>query len=161
MAARSQTEGNGSENVSRNDPGTEPEGEEEPKEKWTTEQRHEIMRRRALLLAEWATAATQIGEGSNAISSAFYDRVEAFVSAANSAYGSMGGASAIADTDRFVLFEITRGAALSAIHLGLKAAMNLKELDDVKVPVKTEKVDYGVVQVSAESAVQALVARSH
>ena len=43
----------------------------------------------------------------------------------------------------------------------LKAAMNLKELDDVKVPVKTENVDYGVVQVSAESAVQALVARSH
>ena len=134
--------------------------EEAPKEKWTAEQRMEITRRRSLLLAEWATAATQIGEGSNAISSAFYDRVEGFVSSVNSAYGSLGGASAIADTDRFVLFELTRGAALSAIQLGLQGAMNLKELDDVKAPAQTENVVYGDVQLKTNGVVQTIAGRS-
>ncbi len=96
----------------------------------TSEQEREIKRRRALLLGEWATAATQIGEGSNAISKAFYDRAKAFELAANAAQGSLGGITAIADTDRFVLFEITRGAALSAVELGLQGASNLNLLEE-------------------------------
>ena len=99
-------------------------------ESLTSEEQREIMHRRALLLGEWATAATQIGEGSNAISKAFYDRAAAFASAANAAQGSLGGITAITDTDRFVLFEITRGAALSAVQLGLQGAVNLNDLEE-------------------------------
>ncbi|MGN0919164.1 MAG: hypothetical protein ACI4OR_00150 [Alphaproteobacteria bacterium] len=97
----------------------------------TTQEQREIMRRRALLLGEWATAAAQIGEGSNAISNAFYDRAAGFAAAANAAQGSLGGITAITDTDRFVLFEITRGAALSSIQLGLQGAANLNDLEEV------------------------------
>ena len=105
----------------------------------TTEESKEIMKRRALLLGEWATAATQIAEGSNAISSTFYDRAAAFSMAANSAQGSLGGISTITDTDRFVLFEITRGAALSAIQLGLQGAVNLNNLDVQTTNTTTKK----------------------
>ena len=94
----------------------------------TGKQKMELQNRRALLLSEWAAAATQIAEGSNAISSRFYERAAGFASAANSASGSLGGISAIADTDRLVLFELTRGAALSAVELGLKASENLNNL---------------------------------
>ena len=97
----------------------------------TTRERLEVKRRRNLLLGEWAAAATQIGEGSNAISGAFYDRVKDFAQAANKATGTLGGLSAMNDSDRFVLFEITRGAALSAIELGLKGAVNLSDLEEV------------------------------
>ncbi len=97
----------------------------------TTRERLEVKRRRNLLLGEWAAAATQIGEGSNAISKAFYDRVSDFAQAANNATGTLGGLSAMNDSDRFVLFEITRGAALSAIELGLKGAVNLGDLEEV------------------------------
>ena len=96
----------------------------------STSEYKEIKRRRNLLLAEWATAATQIGEGSNAISSDFYSRSAAFSAAANAASGSLGGINAITDTDRFVLFEQTRAAALSAIELGLQGAVNLNDLED-------------------------------
>ena len=97
----------------------------------TTYKREEIRRRRLLLMAEWAVAATNIGEGSNAISEQFYGRAQLFISAANGAEGSLGGASAINDTDRFVLFELTRGAALSAVQLGLSGSMILNELETV------------------------------
>ena len=97
----------------------------------TTRERREIKKRRSLLLGEWAAAAAQIGEGSNAISQAFYDRVDDFVDAANAAQGTLGGMSAMNDSDRFVLFEITRGAALSAIGLGLQGATNLSDLEEV------------------------------
>ena len=96
----------------------------------STSEYKEIKKRRNLLLAEWATAATQIGEGSNAISSDFYSRSAAFSAAANAASGSLGGINAITDTDRFVLFEQTRAAALSAIELGLQGAVNLNDLED-------------------------------
>ena len=102
-------------------------------ESLTTDEKAEIIHRRALLLAEWAAAAAQIGEGSNAISSTFYDRAAAFAAAANAASGSLGGISAITDTDRFVLFELTRGTALSAIQLGLQGAKNLNNLDEVEI----------------------------
>lgn len=96
----------------------------------TTNEQKEIRKRRALLLGEWATAATQIGEGSNAISSTFYDRAQAFKDAVDGAQGSLGGISAITDADRLVLFEITRGAALSAVQLGLQGAVNLNAIDE-------------------------------
>ena len=94
----------------------------------TTAQQRELNHRRNLLLAEWAVAATQIGEGSNAISAAFYERASGFSSAASAAQGSLGGISTITDTDRFVLFELTRAAALSAIQLGLQGAVNLNDI---------------------------------
>ena len=99
--------------------------------KMTTAEEREIMHRRALLLSEWAGAALQIGEGSNAISSEFYTRAAAFGAAASGAQGSMGGINTITDSDRFVLFELTRGAALSAVQLGLQGAVNLNALDEV------------------------------
>ena len=102
---------------------------------YTTAEQQEIMHRRALLLGEWAAAATQIGEGSNAISSAFYARSAAFSAAANAASGSLGGINAITDTDRFVLFELTRGAALSAIQLGLEGAVNLNKTEEVDTKI--------------------------
>ena len=105
----------------------------------TTQEEREIKRRRSLLLGEWATAATQIGEGSNAISSAFYDRAAGFAAAANSAYGSLGGITTITDTDRFVLFELTRGAALSAIGLGLQGAVNLNNLSESETKFPPEE----------------------
>ena len=99
--------------------------------KMNTQEQREIMHRRALLLSEWATAALQIGEGSNAISSDFYARAAGFGAAASGAQGSMGGINTITDSDRFVLFELTRGAALSAVQLGLQGAENLNALDEV------------------------------
>lgn len=99
--------------------------------KMTTSEQREIMHRRALLLSEWAAAALQIGEGSNAISSDFYARAAGFTAAASAAQGSMGGINTITDSDRFVLFELTRGAALSAVQLGLQGAENLNALDEV------------------------------
>lgn len=120
-------------------------------ESLTTEEEREIRRRRALLLSEWATAATQIGEGSNAISRAFYDRASAFAEVANGAQGSLGGISAIADTDRFVLFEITRGAALSAIGLGLQGATNLNDLEEAKREVKSSDNMQGLSAAAGRS----------
>lgn len=99
--------------------------------KMNTQEQREIMHRRALLLSEWAAAALQIGEGSNAISSDFYARAAGFGAAASGAQGSMGGINTITDSDRFVLFELTRGAALSAVQLGLQGAENLNALDEV------------------------------
>ena len=119
--------------------------EEEEEEDLTTEQESEIRKRRLLMAMEWAVAAEQIGEGSNAISSKFYDRVDTFVSAANSANGSLGGISTINDTDRFVLFELTRSAALSAIQLGLQASVTFSEIKvrtevpKTKTPSTSEK----------------------
>ena len=115
----------------------------------TTEEEREIKRRRSLLLGEWATAAAQIGEGSNAISHAFYDRVAGFAMAANAAHGSLGGITTITDTDRFVLFELTRGAALSGVGLGLQGAVNLNNLADAKIKSAPEE---NTSTVSAEVA---------
>ena len=105
-------------------------------EDYSSQEQREIHNRRQLLLAEWAAAATQIGEGSNAISSAFYDRAGPFIAAASAANGSLGGISTINDTDRFVLFELTRGAALSAIQLGLQGAVTLSETDVTVTPAE-------------------------
>lgn len=102
-----------------------------PVKKMNTQEQREIMHRRALLLSEWAAAALQIGEGSNAISGDFYARAAGFSAAASGAQGSMGGINTITDSDRFVLFELTRGAALSAVQLGLQGAANLNTLDEV------------------------------
>ena len=95
---------------------------------YTAYEEREITNRRKLLLAEWAAAATQIGEGSNAISAAFYERANTFIQAASASSGSIGGVSTINDSDRFVLFELTRGSLLSAIQLGLQSAITLGEL---------------------------------
>ncbi len=95
---------------------------------YSAHEEREITNRRKLLLAEWAAAATQIGEGSNAISSAFYQRANTFIQAASASNGSIGGVSTINDSDRFVLFELTRGALLSAVQLGLQSAVTLGEL---------------------------------
>ena len=106
----------------------------------STNEQREIKHRRSLLLGEWAAAALQIGEGSNAISSDFYARAAAVSAAASSAQGSMGGINAITDTDRFVLFELTRSGALSAVQLGLQGAVNLNSLDavmDISAPAGT------------------------
>ena len=117
----------------------------------TSEEHKEILRRRALLLGEWATAATQIGEGSNAISSTFYERASAFAAAANAAQGSLGGISTITDTDRFVLFELTRSAALSAIQLGLQGAMNLNALDETaSAPVSSAKPNVSIQPANSQ-----------
>ena len=118
----------------------------------TSDEQREIMHRRALLLGEWATAATQIGEGSNAISRVFYDRAAAFAAAANAAQGSLGGITAIADTDRFVLFEITRGAALSAMQLGLQGATNLNDIEEVETTSTSSSNTAAKASVSVSGA---------
>ena len=118
----------------------------------TSDEQREIMHRRALLLGEWATAAAQIGEGSNAISRVFYDRAAAFAAAANAAQGSLGGITAIADTDRFVLFEITRGAALSAVQLGLQGAANLNDVEEVATSTTSSTPSAAKPSVSVSAA---------
>ena len=96
----------------------------------TTAEQEKLKKDHLLLLAQWASAATNIGAGSNAISHQFFDRLDPFVKAVEKAEGSLGGASTINDTDRLVLFELTRGASLSAVQLGLYGSLILTEVEE-------------------------------
>ncbi len=77
-----------------------------------------------------ALSGQMISEGSNAISSKFYERAETFANANNGlGTGSLGAMSVINDAERYPYFEMVRGTALSAVQLGVKEAGTLFELD--------------------------------
>ena len=79
-----------------------------------------------------ALSGVMIAEGSNAISSKFYDRIKNFTDINNNlGTGSLGAMSVINDAERYPYFEMVRGTALSAVQLGVKEMGTLTELDDL------------------------------
>ena len=79
-----------------------------------------------------ALSGMMIAEGSNAISSKFYDRIKNFTDINNNlGTGSLGAMSVINDAERYPYFEMVRGTALSAVQLGVKEMGTLTELDDL------------------------------
>ena len=95
----------------------------------------EIQSRRQKLLAQYANAGVLISEGMNAISNAFMDRAKALVDFANAQNpptetGSFG---LVQDVGRYVLLETLRGAALSAVQMGVQGA-SLLNAQDVTPP---------------------------
>ena len=79
-----------------------------------------------------ALSGLMIAEGSNAISSKFYDRIKNFTDINNNlGTGSLGAMSVINDAERYPYFEMVRGTALSAVQLGVKEMGTLTELDDL------------------------------
>lgn len=80
-----------------------------------------------------ALSGVMIAEGSNAISSKFYDRIKNFTDINNNlGTGSLGAMSVINDAERYPYFEMVRGTALSAVQLGVKEMGTLTELDDLE-----------------------------
>lgn len=79
-----------------------------------------------------ALSGVMIAEGSNAISSKFYDRIKNFTDINNNlGTGSLGAMSVINDAERYPYFEMVRGTVLSAVQLGVKEMGTLTELDDL------------------------------
>jgi hypothetical protein len=87
-----------------------------------------LRQRRDLLLQMYAVSAQVIAEGSMAISSDFYDRINALSETLSETTGSLGAASVLNDSERYPYFEMVRQTALSATQLGLKGAATLPNL---------------------------------
>jgi hypothetical protein len=87
-----------------------------------------LRQRRDLLLQMYAVSAQVIAEGSMAISSDFYDRINALSETLTETTGSLGAASVLNDSERYPYFEMVRQTALSAVQLGLKGAATLPNL---------------------------------
>jgi hypothetical protein len=87
-----------------------------------------LRQRRDLLLQMYAVSAQVIAEGSMAISSDFYDRINALSETLTETTGSLGAASVLNDSERYPYFEMVRQTALSATQLGLKGAATLPNL---------------------------------
>jgi hypothetical protein len=87
-----------------------------------------LRQRRDLLLQMYAVSAQVIAEGSMAISSDFYDRINALSETLTETTGSLGAASVLNDSERYPYFEMVRQTALSATQLGLKGAAILPNL---------------------------------
>ncbi len=91
--------------------------------------RVKIQNRRNQLLQQYALSATIIAEGSNVISSRFYDRVSRLAEVAPTTTGTLGAMSVLNDSERYPYFEMIRQVTLSGVQLGLKGAVTLSHLD--------------------------------
>jgi len=97
--------------------------------------------RRNLLLQEYAVAAEIIGEGSNAISEKFYDRIQGFVGEIPGTYGTLGAMSVLNDSERYPYFEMVRQLALTAVQLGLSGATTLANVKAINENAVNEEVN--------------------